>query len=780
VKIELTDRVVDLLATTVIDGDDRVPLTPIEVALLAYLGGRIGELIDRETLLREVWNYRAGVRSRAMDHTLTRLRAKVEIDPKNPAHLVTVRGHGLKLENAVVSHPERQSNLVVPLTSFVGRQPIIDEIEGRNARLITLHGPGGAGKSRIALQIGLRCADPAFRAELRDAVGPADVEAAVGQALGLQGPVANALSGRGPLLLILDTFETVPSAAHLLVEWLQGAPSLRILVTSRVRLGLESEHLVAVSPMEPDTAVALFLDRARAIATVETDAATRAHIAALVDAADRLPLAIELVAARANVLPPALLLDRSGEILGSLDATLQWSWDLLEPNERRALIQCSVFRAPFSLTAAEAIVDVPGPVFDLVSSLVDNSLIHPLPSGRFQILDTVRARLAPKRETSLSDRHARWFSRRGTLSHLRDLDSHGGEPLRQALFAELPDLLAAAESPDPDVSALAALAATYVLRLRGPHARIVSLVDGRLPTATGELRVRLVRRRALALLKSGRRADAEAELQAALAQGEGAQSTGLTRADLGILAHFRGDLDGAIGHFETALSDLRTAGDRHAEGTTLTNLGFCARSQGRWEDARALLSEALAIHRQVGNRRSEGIALAHLAACDYALGDLSASGRRYRLALTIHREAGDRSAEGHVLINLANAATEARDFEAAQGFGRQALTLFRQNGNRRYEAAAMGSLGESQLELGQTEAARELLADAVALCEETGFALAGAAYSGALSVAEARLGDAAGATRRIGAAIAVAEGIGAAQQVAELREKAARIAKLLG
>ena len=320
------------------------------------------------------------------------------------------------------------------LTSFVGRAAVVDEIAGQlgRYRLVTVTGPGGAGKTRLAGEVAKRVAgrfaDGAWLAELAAVRDPAQVAAAVAAALGIRdlpaAAAADALAhalARRQLLLVLDNCEhVIGAAAELCARLLLGADDVRVLATSREPLRIAGEVRYRLAPLtlpdpgnpaDPDgsEAVALFADRARrADASFALDGDSAPVVARLVARLDGMPLAIELAAARVEALGVAPLLDRiddrftlleAGDRLAagrqrSLAAAVEWSYRLLDERERRVFRAVSVFPGPFTLEGAEAVAGAgSGPA---VLHLVDCSLLVPPRAGpdgrsRYVMLETLRA-----------------------------------------------------------------------------------------------------------------------------------------------------------------------------------------------------------------------------------------------------------------------------------------------------------------------------------------------------------------------------------------------------
>jgi predicted ATPase/class 3 adenylate cyclase len=297
-----------------------------------------------------------------------------------------------------------RTNLPIPATPFLGREHESAEVRlllGRDdVRLLTLTGAGGSGKTRLALhtagEVAEEYPDGVWWVPLAPLTDPADVGPAAARALGGGGTLPELVDGRR-LLLLLDNFEHVVEAAPEVAAVLTGCPHADVLVTSRERLRVQREQVYPVPVLERREARRLFVTRARA---ARPDFEPDAQLDELCARLDDLPLAIELAAARTSLLSTAQLLERLGESLDllrggrdaevrqrTLRATIEWSYELLEPEERRLLAALSVFRGGWTLEAAEHVADAD---VELLQSLVDKSLVRRWESGRFGMLETIR------------------------------------------------------------------------------------------------------------------------------------------------------------------------------------------------------------------------------------------------------------------------------------------------------------------------------------------------------------------------------------------------------
>jgi len=399
---------VDLSAYT---ANDEV-LTEQEVALLQQLYSADGKPVTRLDLYREVWGYRVEPRGRALDFAVRRLRPKLGDNSRSPRFLITVRGVGYKLNGAeavglpvpqvislpviVPPPPSRPSPLQTmrPPNRFIGRageQDELRELLEDGVRLLNLIGPGGVGKTRLAVEFLMDTSWTVQTADLSE-VAPEDSPLAVIAAaleLDTDSPttddLVHAASRLDVDILLIDRCEHVTTALAPILTALIQSSSLIIVTTSRHRLGVTGEVLFDVAPLPPADAATLLIERTRSVRRRMRVQATDPVIRRIVQRVDGLPMAIELTAARLRASTPHQIERRLRESLtvlhtghtDSLLHTIQWSWDLLSAAHQRALGALHLIGSVIPPEQAEAVLAPLGDPHTLLEALVDRSWLQP-------------------------------------------------------------------------------------------------------------------------------------------------------------------------------------------------------------------------------------------------------------------------------------------------------------------------------------------------------------------------------------------------------------------
>ena len=557
------------------------------------------------------------------------------------------------------------TNLPVVSLALVGRERELEELVAmlsNGTRLLTLTGPGGTGKTRLALQVAAelvgRLHDGVFWVPLGALTDPGLLPSEVAQTIGAPDDLTAFLRGR-ELLLLLDNFEHLLDAAPVVSAILGACAGVRVLSTSRAPLRVAGEHEYRVDPLPDKQAAALFTERARAVGREVAPDATVEEICRRLDG---LPLAVELAAARTKLLAPERLLERLDSALAlltggardaperqrTLRATIEWSYDLLDPGRRELFGRLSVFSGSFSLEAAE---EVCGAELDDLGTLVDFSLLKPIGEDRFFMLETLgeygRERLEDGNEgDELRRRHADFFSALAEEAYRRRFDAE--VEWSERLESDHDDLRAALDwlqEHDADRALELAGALGWFWLSRG----LLPEGYGRLSAAlaasgvTGAVRARALTSSGALLARQGDPAAGVADLDAAVAMWRELDDLDELASALDSLGwplvYDANDNPRALEAFEESLDLRRELGDE--AGATRAQVGIAQVLVARGETARAEAISLDLLDNAAGDARTVHFAYHFLADCALIRGDPEEAGTRYRQSLSAALPLGD-------------------------------------------------------------------------------------------------------------------------------------------
>ena len=724
--------------------DERLELTPKAFDVLRYLVENPGRLVSHGELLTGVWRD-VHVQPEVLKSYILAIRTALGDNSASPRFIETRRGRGYRFIGPVSSPaamPPRESpetNLPQPLTKIIGRDAELAELReclARN-RLVTLIGPGGVGKTRLAVELGRQVfshfAAGVWLIDLAPVTDPALVTSAtatgLGVVLGSDEATVEAIAatiGKQQRLLIFDNCEYVIGAIGALIEaLLERAPALSVIAASQENLHISAEQVYRLAPLAVPPpgateiagfgAVALFVERVRsAVRDFALDARNAGSVAEICRHLDGIPLALEMAASRVPLLGVDQLraglderfrLLKGGQHLGetrhrTLRDTVEWSHGLLDEADKLVFRRLAVFAGTFSLDAAVAVSGADDAdrwdIVDILGRLTDKSLLtlEPGDQPRYRLLETLRLYAREKLQASgefetMAERHARYFTALFDQAY-RAWETAPDTELLRIYRPEIDNVRAAldwalAERERAQIAvALAGVAPLLMTRLgllaegRRYTEQAMPLMDAETPPAVA---ARLLRQTALLQFYSPQ----------------------------------------ALPLLEQSAALSRQVADHPSLGATLANIGGLYTNLGRNDEAKATLNEAYDLLISSGHQRALYNVLNILGTLALITNDYAEARRRYSNALELARELADVPREGNMLLCLAEVEFNLGDVEQAIELGRDAANRFRSTpGQRPYLAISLLNLASYSIVQDDPLAARPIAAEALSAAREEG------------------------------------------------------------
>jgi predicted ATPase/DNA-binding winged helix-turn-helix (wHTH) protein len=754
-----------------------VKLERIPMELLILLIEERGQLVTRSQIIERVWGKDVFLDTdNSINAAIRKIRQVLKDDPEQPRFVQTITGRGYRFIAPVVETRNKvssrnttsglnaihsgfsekaaepaveipSSSLPVQRTGFLGREKEVAAAEQLLLRpdvsLVTITGPGGIGKTRLAVQLASRLAEHfsggTYFVSLSSLSDPGLLASVIVQALGIreagtQSPMevlkANLRrSGRSAKLLLLDNFEHLVEAVPTVVELLSVSSKLKVLVTSRSALHVYGENEFPVPPLtlpeqsvatvevlSQSPAVALFVQRAVAakpdFQLTPENAAAVAEICARLDG---LPLAIELAAARVKVLSPTAMRTRLSSRLQlltggardmpqrhqTLRAAMDWSYDLLSPTEQKLFRRLSVFVGGCTLEGAEAVCDAKGDLgldlLDGMESMVDKSLAQRDEQAdgepRFVMLETIREYA------------------------LERLEASGEKALTKRAHAAY-CLVLAEESATEQVGTVSA---DWLAHYGVEHDNFRAAVEWLTETEDAEWGLRLggalFRYWEMREYLTEGRARLDKLLKIAGAQAP-TKARGRALFAAGVLGVEQGDYAAAEALIRESLEISRQLGNAQGAAVCLNALAVSARDRGDIQSARSLFEESLTVWREVGDPKAVASAVSNLANIVKLQGDNVRARSLYAECLAIFRGLGDRAGVAWSMNYQGDVARDQGDPAAARALYEDSLEIFRELGDRWGIAGTLADLGNLASDQGDYSTAQDLYRQSIRIFQE--------------------------------------------------------------
>jgi predicted ATPase/DNA-binding SARP family transcriptional activator len=775
--------------------------------------------------------YRCGRQAEALDAYRAARRLLVEDLGTEPGReLQRVHDLVLRHDSSLELRTPPANNLPVQTTSFIGREWEVAEVQKLllGTRLLTVTGVGGSGKTRLAIEVGRKVSldypDGVWLAELGSLADEDMVAETVATTLGLRQQsgvsldeaLATAL-GRRHELLILDNCEhLIEGCARLIAMLLNSCPNVGVLATSREALGVSGETVWQLPPLAfPDDdwapleelnrfeSVRLFIERAAAASPgTRLLAANALAVARICRRLDGIPLAIELAATRVRLLAPEEIdehLDDRFRLLSTgsraaparqqtLRATVDWSHDLLTPQEQMLFARLSVFAGGFTLDAAEAVCSGRGigrdETLDLLGRLVDKSLVvrqEPVTAAaKYRLLETLRQygreRLTAAGDTdNFSKRHANYFLELAERAEPELRGSQQGMWLER-LELELDNLRVAIawslESRHTEIALRLATAMARDREMQGNVREGLGWLERALSIggAPDDLRAR-------AIVVAGGLAEEVGELERATTFAEQALSMyrtlgdrgGMARATtlMGSVAQYQGDYERSTQLLTEGLAAFRALDDTWNTAWTLHRLGMVTRMRGDYDQACAFHEESLLLSRRTGDAARVAYSLWMLGVVERYRGDYESAAKRCEESLHVFEAMNDSSGMAHARLTLGDVARLREDFERAVALYERALVELQKLGDRRCVASSLANLGAVALRRSAAPRAGALYRESLEIRSDVGDKAGIAECLEGLALVEAAAGHPIDAARMLGAAENLREVTGAVLPPAE-------------